>query len=264
MWPTHWASIPQHHHPLITPTDWLALSFSPRHCVWLVCLVERRHLFGPYLCSCLVRYSNASAVCLATPSEKQQWRGKREGEGEGETLISQQLKADKQGGAQRKGTEPCCDPQLQRSNRHPFLTPFASKGAAPIFTQALSSAPWFERWSTKWWSRWGYVCGRFIFNCVSLIRSTTVKGGLNGVWRKIWCANNPLGRSCVEIKYCSIEMGGGSLAVSSVNLVLSRQRANFRSFLCPISSYAMPRSCSSKYNSQLLHYSQAWSGHANQ
>lgn len=59
--------------------------------------------------------------------------GGREREREQErekTLISQQLKADKQGG---ECTEPCCDPQLQSSNRHLFLTPFASKEVAPIF-----------------------------------------------------------------------------------------------------------------------------------
>lgn len=28
MWPTHWVSIPQNHHPLITPTDWFSPSVS--------------------------------------------------------------------------------------------------------------------------------------------------------------------------------------------------------------------------------------------
>lgn len=41
----------------------------------------------------------------------------RDREGEGKMLISQQLKADKQGGAQRKITDACCDPQLQSGNK---------------------------------------------------------------------------------------------------------------------------------------------------
>lgn len=65
-------------------------SLPPQHCV---CLVERGHLFGPYLCSCLVRYSNASSIFLATPSKKQQRREEREKEREGKTLISQQLES---------------------------------------------------------------------------------------------------------------------------------------------------------------------------
>jgi len=59
------------------------------------------------------------------------------------------IKADKQGGAQRKSTEPCGEPQIRGARDDTFLTPFASKGAASIFIKDLSSASRCERRSTK-------------------------------------------------------------------------------------------------------------------
>lgn len=175
--------------------------------------------------------------------------GRREkDEGEGKTLIStQQLKADKQSRAQRKSTEPFCGPQLQSSKRRPFLTPFASKGAAPVFIQALSSAQRSERWSTKWWSTRGHVSGTFIFKCASLIQSTNSQRWVKRCVKIWWCAYNPLGLSDTEIKYCSIEMGGGGVVMLSVNLVWSRQRDNFRSFLCSITQEVVAANTTANY-----------------
>lgn len=75
----------------------------------------------------------------------------------GKMLISHQLEADNQHEAQTKSTEPCSDQQLQSGTIHTFLTPFASKSAAPTVIY-LTPFFWCEQWSTKWWSRWGYMC----------------------------------------------------------------------------------------------------------
>lgn len=135
----------EHPYPGITthslvPLDGLAPFCLSAECVRLLCLVERGHLFGPYLCFCLVRYSNASAVCLATPFKKQQgrWQERERKERGGEMLISQQLKAHKQGGARRGKKAP--NHAVTHNYRVATDTHFShhlhQKGAAPVFIQA--------------------------------------------------------------------------------------------------------------------------------
>lgn len=197
MWPTHWAPIPQHHYPLVIPTAW-----GSTVCV---CVTGVFRGEGTSVRPLPVFLSGKIQQCFFSMPGNTFQETTKEGR-EGKTLIStQQLKADKQSRAQRKSTEPFCGPQLQSSKRHAFLTPFASKGAAPAFIQALSSAQRSEQWSTKWWSRRGHVWGTFI--CAFLIQSTNSRRWVQ--WCvKMWCAYNPLGLSDTEIKYCSIEMGG--------------------------------------------------------
>lgn len=172
---------------------------------------------------------------------------------ERETLISVQLKADRQIGVQRKSTEPNCEPRLQSSKRQPFLTPFASNGATAVFIQGRSSAQRSEWQSAKW------KCGTFIFKC-NWFNLQTTKGGLNGVWK--YDANNPFGLSDTEIKYGRTGMGGCNVIIQSGRVTSVGKfwkLSLLRQQLC-----YMPGHCSSQYNSQLLHCSQAQGGHANQ
>lgn len=109
-----------------------------------VCLEKRDPLLSPYLCSCRVRYSNASAVCLATPSRKQHgdWGGGTKGgcdrkKKRRETLISQKLKAHKQVVVLRRSADACWDPHLHSRNRHPILKPFISKQMPPQLSKTF-------------------------------------------------------------------------------------------------------------------------------
>lgn len=112
MWPTHWASIPP---SIITLTTWLSPSASAALCVTAVFTGEGTSVwFLPVFLSGKIQQCFFS---MPGNTFQETIRERRERERKGEMLISQQLKADKQGGAQRRSTEPCCDPQLQSSKR---------------------------------------------------------------------------------------------------------------------------------------------------
>lgn len=52
-------------------------------------------------------------------------------------LISQRLKADKQGRVHRKITDACCDPQLQSSNRLTFSHHLHQKELLPYLSRPI-------------------------------------------------------------------------------------------------------------------------------
>lgn len=140
MWPTHRASTPRQHHPLISPSDWPRSFLSQRWvCATAVFSGEGTSVWPlPVFLSGKIQQCFCSMPGNTFQETTREVVGERERKrGGGEMLISQQLKADKQGGAQRGKKTP--NHAVTHNHRVATDTHFShhlhQKGPALVFIQ---------------------------------------------------------------------------------------------------------------------------------